>query len=149
MAPLGVEANEPAVKAYCKISSQEKATMIEAILQQKVGANAKNFKQFAEFQRAKEQDQRDGIQEVRNMLVRKARVAKGATVRWKRTFAGNKKQEEGDDERNDHEEKKATIQVQDVGMHEVRAPTGDSMDAVANAGRIQRYSLPKLRQARA
>ena len=44
--------------------------------------------------------------------------------------------------------KKTTIQVQDVGMHEVRAPAGDSMDAVANVGRIQSSILPKLRQTR-
>ena len=41
--------NEPASKAYCKVTPHEEATIIEAILQQKVGANAKNFKQYAEY----------------------------------------------------------------------------------------------------
>ena len=49
LAPLGIEGNEPAIKAYCKITPEEKQIIIEAILQQKVGANAKNFKQFVSF----------------------------------------------------------------------------------------------------
>ena len=53
MVPLGVEGNEPAAKAYCKVTAHEKAAMVEAILQQKVGANARNLKQFSELQKAK------------------------------------------------------------------------------------------------
>ena len=93
MAPLGIQGNEPAAKAYCKVTPQERATITEAILQQKVGANAKKTKQYAEFREAKEQDQINGNQETRVMLVRKARLAKGATVRWKRTYVEKKKQE--------------------------------------------------------
>ena len=56
------------------------------------------------FRKPKKQDQIDGIQETRLMLVKKARVAEGATVRWKRTFAARKKQEECESQRDDHEE---------------------------------------------
>ena len=38
------------------------------------------------------------------MLVRKARIAKGATVRWKRILSENKKQESIDEERHDQDE---------------------------------------------
>ena len=71
MVPLGIEGNELVVKAYCKITPQEKVRIIEAIMQQKVGANAKHLKQFTEFQKAKEQDQAEGNQEARFILVKK------------------------------------------------------------------------------
>ena len=49
LAPLGVEGNEPAIKAYCKTTPKEQQAIIEAILQQKVGVNAKSLKQYAEY----------------------------------------------------------------------------------------------------
>ena len=49
LAPLGIEGNEPAAKAYCKVTPQEGDRIIEAILKQKVGANAKNLKQYADY----------------------------------------------------------------------------------------------------
>ena len=68
LAPLGIEENEPAATAYCKVTPEEEATIIEAILQQKVGANAKNFKQYADFQEAKKQDLTDGNHENMSLL---------------------------------------------------------------------------------
>ena len=49
LAPLGIEGNEPAAKAYCKVTTQEGDRIIEAILKQRVGATAKNLKQHADF----------------------------------------------------------------------------------------------------
>ena len=106
LAPLGIQGKEAAAKAYCycKVTPQERSTITEAILQQKVGANAKQIKQYAEYREAKEQDQINGNQETMVMLVRKARLAKGATVRWKRTYAEKKKQEGEESQGEDQEE---------------------------------------------
>lgn len=73
------------------------ATIIVAILQQKVGANAKGSKQYAEFRKKRDEDEQSGTQEVTTMLVRRARIAKGATVRWKRVCMEYRKQEAEDE----------------------------------------------------
>ena len=61
LAPLGIEGNEPAVKAYCKITSQEKATIIEAIMQQKVGANATTSSSSPSFKKPKNRTKQKAI----------------------------------------------------------------------------------------
>ena len=44
----GINANQLAMAAMCKLDQHEKQVIAEAILQQKVGANAKAAKQYHE-----------------------------------------------------------------------------------------------------
>ena len=109
LAPLGIEGNEPAAKAYCKVTPQEGDRIIEAILKQKVGANAKNLKQYADYKERKKQDLTDGNQDHMLMLVKKARLAKGAVVRWTRSIAERKRHDEeetGDEHQEEDESQK-------------------------------------------
>ena len=94
LAPLGITGNQPAIAAFCKIDEMERRTIIEAILQQKVGANPKLQKAHIEFrgriEKSKEEGryQEDGTDST--MLVKLARVANGAVVRWKRKMQEHK-----------------------------------------------------------
>ena len=49
---LGTLAHQPAIAAYCKVTKQERDTIIESLLMQKVGSNPKMMKQFKEMREA-------------------------------------------------------------------------------------------------
>ena len=58
-------------------------------MQQKVGANCNTAKQYAEFRRQAESEEQDD-QRPDTMLIKLARVAQGAVVRWKRTATAHR-----------------------------------------------------------
>ena len=87
---LGIYGHQPAIKAYCQMSTEEKATIMEHILKQKVANNRKAEVIFAEHRqremRRNDHKQADGCRDFNDdtILLRKARVAYGAPIRWKR-----------------------------------------------------------------
>ena len=90
---LGIFGHQPAIKAYCQISQEEKATIMEHILKQKIANNRKAETIFAEYrqrelQRMSLKQTEDSSEQGDNtILLRKARIAFGAPVRWKRNFS--------------------------------------------------------------
>ena len=74
LAKLGITGHQPAIAAYCKVDDCEKQEITEAILKQKVGSNSKAENTYKEFKARGEG----------TMLVKIAKIAQGATVRWKR-----------------------------------------------------------------
>ena len=85
---LGVEGNQPALNVFVQATAVEKEMLTRSIVVQKIGSNAKAIKEYdewAERQRGREQvdDEAD------TYLIKYARVASGATVRWKRKVAEN------------------------------------------------------------
>ena len=80
LADLGVYGHQPAIAAYIKMSGEEKQRIIEAIAQQKVGANPKSQKAIRELK--ERQKKGDPDEKVRTRI---ARVALGTTIRWRRT----------------------------------------------------------------
>ena len=97
LAPLGITGNQPAIAAFCKIDMMEKKTTIEAILQQKIGANPKTQKAHSEFKERIEKSKEEGTYQENGtdstMLVKLARVANGTVVRWKRKMQDPKTDE--------------------------------------------------------
>ena len=80
---MGVTGNQPALAAYIEVTNEERMKITEAMMQQKVGASAKSAKMQREFRQdvagvATEAATRTTI------LVKRARLAHGATVRWTR-----------------------------------------------------------------
>ena len=85
LAPLGITGHQPAVAALCKTSEAEQQSIAEAILKQKVGANATTAKHFKAFQ-AERNQLPEGERAAKKILVKIARVANGAVVRWQRAI---------------------------------------------------------------
>jgi len=75
---LGINGHQPAIAAYCKMTGNEKEKVADAIMQQKVANNPKAEKQLAEHRERRKQDRGSKI------IIRIARVAVGASVRWQR-----------------------------------------------------------------
>ena len=98
LAPLGVVGNQPAIAAYCLIDAGESDQIEDAILQQKIGTNGKTMKAYDEFKQRISKRIKEGTyqeDEVDNtMLFKLTRVAKGATVRWKRSIRPKEQQQE-------------------------------------------------------
>ena len=65
LAKLGVEGHQPVVAAYVKMSKEEKDNIVENIIMQKAGSNAKNIKGYQEFveRRNKEERMQEGERE--------------------------------------------------------------------------------------
>ena len=100
---LGITGNQPAIAALCKFEPHEKLKIAEAILQQKVGANAKSAKLYLEH--AEREKRRGEEQEEGTILLRYARIAAGAAVRWKRNFkAATDVREQGPQPHHPHDE---------------------------------------------
>jgi len=95
LAPLGIGGNQPAIAAYCKTSREEQATIAEALLQQKVGANIKEIRKAKEHRKEVEDDKKVGKMP-EPMLLKIGRIAQGATVKWKRNHKDHTQQ--GSDE---------------------------------------------------
>ena len=83
LAKLGVAGHQPAFAAYCKVSEEERQATIEAILGQKVGANPKATKAYKNFIATSTETSNT----TQKMLIKIARIATGATIRWKRNSA--------------------------------------------------------------
>ena len=81
LADLGVDGCCPALAVYCETTAAEDEAIARAVLQQKVGANRKAI------------DEHDKSKQPAHdhppltILYKKARIAYGATVKWKRFFA--------------------------------------------------------------
>ena len=95
LAGLGVLAHQPAFAAYCKTSEEKRLKITESLLVQKVGSNPKAMKlsydmkargNEAKRQQQECQDDQDEGHQAQNLkiLVRYAKIAYGATVRWER-----------------------------------------------------------------
>ena len=83
LADLGVEGCQPALAVFCETTAAEDADITKAVLQQKIGTNNKAIK---------EHDQSQGENPPHTILYKKARIAYGAAVKWKRSFG------QGDDQ---------------------------------------------------
>ena len=82
---LGIYGHQPAIKAYCQISQEEKATIVGHILKQKIANNRKAEIIFAEHREREMQGENDGLEQRDNtILLRKTRIAYGAPVKWKK-----------------------------------------------------------------
>ena len=95
LAKLGITAHQPGVAAYCKTSEEERLKITESLLIQKVGSSPKATKLYYDMkargneakrqQQECQEDQDEGRQAQNlNTPVRYAKIAYGATVRWKR-----------------------------------------------------------------
>ena len=80
---LGISGHQPSILAYCEMTKEEKDRVIAAILEQTVANSKKAEMQLEKHRERIKESQGDAI------LLRIARVATGATVRWKRTFTEN------------------------------------------------------------
>ena len=81
---LGIEGNQPAIRAFVETTSEEKKILTRNILLQKLSTNAKATKEFDELVRRREQGEQASDE---RMLTKYARVAMGATVKWVRAIA--------------------------------------------------------------
>ena len=99
MQAWGANGHQAAVGALCDISKEEEAKIIESILKQKVGGNAKNMKAYQEFKKEKDEQARkaegqDDQPKVK-LRVRKAKLSMGTSVKWTRSKReGNDTREE-------------------------------------------------------
>ena len=95
LSKLGIIAHQPGVAAYCKTNEEERQVITESLLIQKVGSNPKSMKLYHELKaresEAKRNQQESQLDQVESqqlqtpkILVRFAKIAFGATVRWKR-----------------------------------------------------------------
>lgn len=91
---FGINRHQPAIAAYCKQIEKEKEEVANAIMKQKVANNPKAEKQLAEHRELNKGNQN------RSYLIRIARIAVGATVRWQRKItarsSSDRSPEEGD-----------------------------------------------------
>ena len=147
LAPPGVTGNQPALVAFCKTTKGEQRSITEAILQQKVGANCKTAKQYAEFRRQGDSEEQDdqmpkynahqvcegGTRSSRQM--EEDTQAESQTSQCKR---GGKRTAHCDRGRD-------PIHFQKAGMHTLWAPAGDKLDAAPDSRRLSSRPLPKLR----
>ena len=91
---LGVNGHQPAIKAFCQATTQEKEQIVEAILKQEIANNKKadiTFLEHRERQRQAEHTGKDANnvgKEAEKILLRKTRIAIGATVKWERKYRG-------------------------------------------------------------
>ena len=83
---MGIEGNQPAISAYCETSKEEDEIIAEAIIRQKVGANPKTIKAHMEMTKARKERTDEHQGDILG-IYRKARIACGATVRWKRSVS--------------------------------------------------------------
>ena len=99
---LGIEGNQPAVAAFCETSTQEDDIITKAIIQQKVGANPKAIKAHTEMTAAKEEASSSQTKHL-SILYKKARIAYGATIRWKRSITGGHDTDQTIDDTNEND----------------------------------------------
>ena len=78
---LGVNGHQPSVAVYCELTGKEQMEVADAIMKQKVANNLKAEKKLAEHQ------ERQAQIEGNKIVLRLARIAVGASVRWKRKIA--------------------------------------------------------------
>lgn len=93
---LGVFGHQPAIKVFCQMTKDEKARITENILKQKIANNRKaeaTFVEHRERERGKEASEQTGNAAEKpedTILIRIARIAFGAPVRWKREIREDK-----------------------------------------------------------
>ena len=91
LSDLGVSGHQPAIMAYCQMTKIEKGQVVEAILKQKIVNNKKAEALFEEHrERQKKVDESEEAAQAfalqgNKILLRIARVATGASVRWNKT----------------------------------------------------------------
>lgn len=84
LAKLGVIGNRAAILGHCKVTEEERNTITEAILKQKRGATAKGFKIIKDAMKSHKEESPG---EVINIVIKKAKLADRAVVRWQRKWA--------------------------------------------------------------
>jgi len=94
---LGIVGHQPAIMAQCHMQKEESNKIVEAILKQKVANSSKAEKAYAEYRERKNAEPHPTRETI---LLRIARVAAGAKVRWKRNFAKESRHEEDQKEEN-------------------------------------------------
>ena len=95
LALLGIEGNQPAISAICETTEEEDEGIAKAIIMQKVGANPKTTKAHTEMTKARSEATDDQAKQIVT-LYKKARIANGATVRWKRSIVEHVDKEEAE-----------------------------------------------------
>ena len=79
LVPLGIHGNQAAIAVYCKASGEKQAMITEALIQQKIGAISNLLKKIREFK-----DQRRQQPHGETMLLKIAKLSKGAIIKWKK-----------------------------------------------------------------
>ena len=85
LAPLGIDGNQAAIAGYCQMGEDERRRITKAILSQKIGANPKAAKIYNELD-SRQQGTNKEEAAAMTELFKKARIAGGAVIRWKRNF---------------------------------------------------------------
>ena len=95
LSDLGVSGHQPSIMAYCQMTKNEKGHVVETILKQKVANNKKAEATYVERrERQKKADESEEAAQAfafqgNKILLRIARVATGASVKWKRSVRTN------------------------------------------------------------
>ena len=135
LAMLGIAGNQPAIAGYCRIQAREQQQIVQAIVQQKIGANPKAIKAHKEFQErmqaATEQEKNQS-----KMPFKLARVATGAAVRWKKGLKGQSvgrcHRKRCARTRKSRRLSRSTVHLTATCMHEVWPNARDNLDATSN-----------------
>ena len=94
LAELGITGHQPAIAAYVQITQEERIMITQSIMMQKVGSSSKNNKihhlYLEEQKRCNPESNQDGGE----ILIKFARIAYGACVRWRRITKEEKEPEE-------------------------------------------------------
>ena len=146
----GVNGHQAAVGALCDISKEEEAKIIESILKQKVGGNAKNMKAYQESKKEKDEQARKAEgqddQPKAKLRVRKAKLSMGTSVKWTRS------KREGNDTRKEeaNEDRPKRIAYETIMLSCTRCGTAQEtkwMQLHTPEG-YKGVALPKLQKAR-
>ena len=95
MVPLGIHGNQPAIAVYCQTTEEEQGRLVEAFLQQKIGATSKMLKMIREYKDQRQQQAPD-----EKILLKIARIGQGAVIQWTRN---HRSMREGEQELIDNE----------------------------------------------
>ena len=95
LVPLGIHGNLPAIAAYCQTTEEEQGKILEALLQQKMGAASKTFKKVQEYKDQRQQQAPD-----EKIPLKIAKIGQGAVIKWARN---HRSMREGEQELIDNE----------------------------------------------
>ena len=103
LAPLGIDGNQPAIAGYCQITGDAQREITKALLLQKIGANPQATKIFNELDTRQQNTTKEEAAAM-TILFRKARIAGGAIIRWKRNISKDPSEEAADEANRDEED---------------------------------------------
>ena len=85
LAELGITGHQPAIAAYVQITQEERQVITQSIMMQKVGSSSKSNKSHHHYLEERKRCKAEGkADDEERILIKLARVANGACVRWKR-----------------------------------------------------------------